>query len=43
MIPIYIQVSRSKVKVNGHVNLPNLVQWITQEHFAQEASNLVGR
>ena len=43
MIPIYFQVSRLKVKVKGHVSLPNLVQWITQEHFAPEASNVVGR
>ena len=41
MIPIDIQVSRSKV--NGHVTLPHLVQLITQERFAPEASNLVGR
>ena len=31
MIPIDIQVSRSKIKVKGHVILPNLVQRITQE------------
>ena len=41
MIPIDIQVSRSKVI--GHVSLPNLVQRITQERFAPEALNLVGR
>ena len=39
MIPIDIQVSRSKVM---SVSL-NLVQQIAQEHFALEASNLVGR
>ena len=39
MIPIYIQVSKSKVK--GHVRLQHLVQLITQERFAPEASNLV--
>ena len=43
MIPIDIQVSRSKVKVNGHASLLHLVQLITQERFALEASNLVGR
>ena len=43
MTPIDIQVSRSKVKVNGHASLPHCVQWITQEQFASEASNLVGR
>ena len=43
MTPIDIQVSRSKVKVKGHVSLLYLVQLITQERFAQEASNLVGR
>ena len=43
MIPIDSQVSRSKVKVKGHVSLRNLVQWITQQRFAPEASNLVGR
>ena len=41
MIPIDSQVSRSKVK--GHVSLSNLVQGITQEHFAPEALNFVGR
>ena len=41
MTPIDIQVSRSKVKVKGHASL--LVQLITQERFAPEASNLVGR
>ena len=43
MIPIDIQVSRSKVKVKGNVSLSNLVQLITQERFAPEASNLVSR
>ena len=43
MIPIDIQVSRSKVKVKDHASLLHLVQLITQEHFAPEASNLVGR
>ena len=42
MIPIDSQVSRSKVKVKGHVSLSNLVQPITQERFALEASNVVG-
>ena len=43
MIPIDIKVSRSKVKVKGHVSLSNFVQRITQERFAPEALNLVGR
>ena len=43
MIAIDIQVSRSKVKVIGHVRLPHIVQLITQEHLAPEASNLEGR
>ena len=43
MIPIDSQVSRSKVKVKGYASLLHLVQLITQERFAQEASNLVGR
>ena len=43
MIPIDIQVSRSKVKAKGHASLLHLVQLITQERFAPEASNLVGR
>ena len=43
MIPIDIQVSRSKVKFKGHVSLQNLVQQITQELFVPEPSNLVGR
>ena len=40
MIPIEIQV---KDQVKGHVSLPRLVQLITQERFAPESSNLVGR
>ena len=43
MIPIDIQVSRSKVMVKGYATLLHLVQLITQERFAPEASNLVGR
>ena len=43
MIPIDIQASRSEVKVKGHASLFHLVQLITQELFAQQASNLVGR
>ena len=43
MIPIDIQVSRSKVKVIGYVGNLRLVQPITQERFAPEASNVVGR
>ena len=43
MIPIDSQVSRSKVKVKGHASLLHLVQLITQEHIAPEASNFVGR
>ena len=43
MIPIDIQVSRSKVKFKGHASLLHLVQLITQERFAPEVSNLVGR
>ena len=43
MIPIDIQVSRSKVEVKGHVSLQNLVQRITQKRFDPEASNLEGR
>ena len=38
MTPIDIQVSRSKVKVKGHASLLHLVQLITQERFAPEAS-----
>ena len=43
MIPIDIQVSMSKVKIKGHASLLHLVQLITQERFAPEASNLVSR
>ena len=43
MIPIDIQVSRSKVKVKGHASQLHPVQLITQERFAPQASNLVGR
>ena len=43
MIPIDSQVSRSKVKVKGYVNLSNLVQLITQQRFAPEDSHFVGR
>ena len=43
MIPIDLQVSKSKVKVKGHATLLHLVQLITQERFAPEPSNLVGR
>ena len=43
MIPIDIQIIRSKVKVKGIVGLPHIVQRTTQEHFAPEASKLVGR
>ena len=43
MTPIDIQVSMSKVEVKGHASLLHLVQLITQERFALEASNLVGR
>ena len=43
MTPIDIQVSRSNVKVKGHASKLNLVQLITQERFAPEALNLVGR
>ena len=43
MIPINIQISRSKVNVNEHASLLHLVQQITQERFTQEALNLVGR
>ena len=42
MIPVDILVSRSKVKVKGHVDFPHLVQLITQERFASEALNLAG-
>ena len=43
MTPIDIQVSRSKVKVKGYASLFHILQLITQERFAPEASNLVGR
>ena len=43
MIPIDIQVSKSKVKVQDYISLPHLLQRLTQERFAPEASNLVGR
>ena len=43
MTPIDIQVSKSTVKVKGHASLLHLVQMITQERFAPETSNLVGR
>ena len=43
MIPIDIQVSRSKVNVKGHASLLHLVQLISQERFAPGASNFVGR
>ena len=33
MIPIDIQVSRSKVKVKGHASLLHLVQLVTQERL----------
>ena len=42
MIPIDIQVSRSKAKVKGNVGLPHLLQLINQERFAPKVSNLVG-
>ena len=41
MTPIDIQVSRFKAK--GHASLLHLLQLITQERFAPEASNLVSR
>ena len=43
MIPVDIQVSRSKVRVKGHVSLLHPVQLITRERFAPQVSNLVGR
>ena len=43
MIPVEFKVSRSKVKVKGHIGLQHLVQPIGQERFAPEASNLVVR
>ena len=41
MIPIDIQVSRSKVKVKGSVGLPhlNFVQLVTQERFYQKVQS----
>ena len=42
MIPIYIQVSRSNVKVISHVSLPHIVQLITQERFAPELGQRAG-
>ena len=43
MICIDTQVSRPKVKVKGYVGLPYLVQLLTQESFAPENSDLIGR
>ena len=43
MIPIDIQVSRLKVKDKGNVRLSHIMQQITQERFAPEASNLLGK
>ena len=43
MIPLDFQVSGSKVKVKGRVGHQHLVHLISQERFAPEASNLVGR
>ena len=43
MIPIDMQVSRSKFKVKGYASVLHLVQRITHKRIAQEASNLVGR
>ena len=43
MVSFDIQVSRSKVKFKGHVRIPHLVQRITQEQDASEASNLTAR
>ena len=43
MILLDIHVSRSKVKVKSHIRLQDIVQLITEERFALEASNLVGR
>ena len=31
------------MKVEGHVGLPHLGQWITQKGFSPEVSNFVGR
>ena len=41
MTPFDIQVSKSKVK--GHDSLLHLVQLITQERFAPQASNVAGK
>ena len=41
MIPIAIQVSRSKVNVKGDVSLPHFVQLITQELITPETLNYV--
>ena len=43
MTPIDIQVSKAKVKVKGNASLLHIVQPITEQRFAQKASNLVGR
>ena len=43
MTPIDIEVSRSNVKVKGRASLLFFVQLITQERYAPQASNLVGR
>ena len=43
MIPISIQVNKSKVSIKEDVGLQQPVQWITQENFAPEAPNMVGR
>ena len=39
MTPMDTQSSRSNVKVKGHVGIKEIVQWITLEQFAPEASN----
>ena len=41
--PPFWQIGQGQVKVRGHVSLQHLVQLMTQECFAKEASNLVGR
>ena len=46
MIPINIEVIRSKVKIDGQVGIRHFdvfVQLVTQERFTPEVSNLVGR
>ena len=43
MIPMYNQVSRSIAKVKGQVGLPNLIQLVNPEGFAQQPSNIVSR